>query len=735
MRDPFEQKKHSRGWGKLLDLDSWIDSSLYSLFSEAGETWENITIFFRRFKVSGWKKGLVELTNEALTLGFAGSVLMLALALPAFEATEKNWRDQADYSIIFYDRYGKKIGERGIRQNESGNVDALPDHFIKAVLATEDRRFFEHFGIDFFGLVRALAENVRANSVVQGGSTITQQLAKNLFLTNERSLNRKIKEAFLSVWLEWNLSKKEILKFYLDRAYMGAGNFGVAAAADYYFGKSIRDVTIAEAAMLAGLYKAPSKYSPHLNLPAARARANEVLTNMVQAGFMTEGQVVGARKKPAEIVERNVAEGPNYFLDWAFEEVKKLSLRFKTRSLRVKTTVDLDLQKAAENAIETHLSLYGKDYGVSQAAMVAIEHDGSLRALVGGRDYGLSQFNRATRSLRQPGSSFKPFVYAASMEYFGYDENTKVTDGSVCLNRFGRTWCPRNYSGGFRGRTNFTTALVKSINTVPVRLYVGGYDGLKGLGGKRITTIARKMGITAPLVENPPMVLGANGITALEMATGYGTFVNAGYKMHTHTVSQIHDSAGTLLYDFKKDGPKKERALKDETVASMNTILSQIPEWGTGRRAKLEGIKTAGKTGTTQAYRDAWFVGFTGNFVASVWFGNDNYKSTKRLTGGRLPAMTWKKFMTYAHQNIELRPIPFVEPEAPKSGKPIKKHIVNNDADQLEQVARPKTLNSDAQQALIELEKKLLKAKPIEIHQRTATADGDRTNFDLQSFN
>ena len=726
MRDPFEQQKKSRGWGRLLDFDSWIDSSMFSMFSGAGETWESITIFFRRFRVTGFKKFLVEIFDESITLGLLGSIVMLMLALPAFDETEKNWRDQADFAVVFQDRYGKKIGERGIRQDDSMEISTLPDHFIKAVLATEDRRFFDHFGIDFFGLSRAMAENVRANSVVQGGSTITQQLAKNLFLTNERTLERKVKEAFLSVWLEWNLSKKEILKFYLDRAYMGGGNFGVGAAAQYYFGKKIEEVSLAESAMLAGLFKAPTKYAPHINLPAARARANEVLTNMVQAKFMTEGQVIGARRKPAEIIERDGDEGPNYFLDWAFEEIKRISVRFPTRSLIAKTTVDMGLQKAAEDSIESHLSLHGKPYGVKQAAMVAIENDGSLRAMVGGRDYGASQFNRTTSARRQPGSSFKPYVYAAAIENFGYDENTKVTDGPVCMIRFGRRWCPRNYSGRFRGRINFTTALVKSVNTIPVRLYVGKGNGLKALGGKRITAVARRMGITSQLVENPPMVLGSNGLTVLEMATGYGTFMSGGEKLDVHTILQIHDTNGNLLYDVKKDGPQKTRALKDTTVAAINKMLVQVPEWGTARRAKLDGIQAAGKTGTTQAYRDAWFVGYTGNFVAAVWFGNDNYTPTKRLTGGRLPAMTWKKFMTFAHQNVEIRPIPYVDAAPVSANKPVVASVKKQGDEVAPEIIRPKTLSSDSEKALRELENIFKTTTPVTLVQKVASANDNQ---------
>ncbi|MGI9402763.1 MAG: transglycosylase domain-containing protein, partial [Rhizobiaceae bacterium] len=646
MRDPFDNsgKGNAKNW--LLGFDSWLDDTLFRLFSTAGDVWEAISIFFRRFRVTGFKKFLVEILDESLTIGLAGSILLLALALPAFDETSKDWRTTSDFAVTFLDRYGKEIGRRGIRQTDSDEIETLPDNFIKAVLATEDRRFFKHLGIDFIGLSRAMMENVRANSVVQGGSTITQQLAKNLFLTNERTIERKVKEAFLSLWLEVNVPKKEILKLYLDRAYMGGGNFGVSAAAQYYFDKDVKDINLAEAAMLAGLYKAPTKYAPHINLPAARARANEVLTNMVQAGFMSEGQVINARRNPAKIVERSDTEGPNYFMDYAFEEIKRLAARLPTRSFVAKTTVDLDLQKAADEAILSNLRQFGKRYRANEGAMVVIDHEGAVRALVGGVDYGTSQFNRAISSRRQPGSSFKPFVYASAIENFGYDENTRVTDGPVSTGK----WSPRNYSGGFAGRMDFTRALVKSYNTVPAKLYLGR-DGLQPLGGKRIEETARKMGVTSPLVLNPPMVLGSNGLTVLEMARGYGTFMNSGYKLDAHAITLISDIQGNVLYDYREDKTEPVRVLEERTVASMNRMMVQIPEWGTARRAALEGIRAAGKTGTTSAYRDAWFVGYTGNYVAAVWYGNDDYTSTNRMTGGSVPAMTWQKFMTYAHQN------------------------------------------------------------------------------------
>jgi penicillin-binding protein 1A len=718
VQDPFENTHEGKTRNRLLAIDSWIDSSLYELFATAGDRWETITIFFRRFKVTGFRKFLVEILDEGVTLGLGGSVLMLALALPAFEETSKDWRTSADYAVTFLDRYGKEIGRRGIRQTDSEEIDAMPDHFVKAVLATEDRRFFEHWGIDFFGLFRALVENVKANSVVQGGSTITQQLAKNLFLTNERTIERKIKEAFLSVWLEWNVPKKDILKLYLDRAYMGGGNFGVTAAAQFYFDKKVKDLTLAESVLLAGLYKAPTKYAPHINLPAARARANEVLTNMVESGFMTEGQVIAARRKPANIIDRSDTEGPNYFMDVAFEEIKKLAARYPTRTFIAKTTVDLDLQKAADEAVESHIRQFGPQYKASEAAMMVIDHEGAVRAVVGGRDYGASQFNRAFSSRRQPGSSFKPFVYSASIEYFGYDENTKVVDGPVNDGN----WAPKNYSGGFAGAMNFTTAIVKSYNTIPAKLYLGR-DGLKRLGGDRLVEVCRRMGVTSPLVVNAPMVLGANGLTVYEMATGYGALMTGGMKLDTHTITQISDSAGNLLYDYRTDRAPPQRVLEERTAGVMNRMLAQVPEWGTGRRAALQGIRAAGKTGTTSAYRDAWFVGYTGNYVAAVWMGNDDYTPTNRMTGGTVPAMIWQKFMTFAHQNIEKRPVPFIDNPFPEVVAAKETVARKGAAEEVAPpVARPKTLSAPAEDFLRALEKRLRESKPIDQKQVVAGA-------------
>jgi penicillin-binding protein 1A len=695
MSDDEHEQRQLRKPSRFLWLDAWLDSSLYDLKFKLSDMWENITIKSRRLKVTGFSRFLVEVLDEGFSIGVAGCVLLLALALPAFEETAGDWRNRTDISVTFLDRYGNQIGQRGILHKDGVPLDKMPDHVIKAVLATEDRRFFEHYGIDFLGLTRALSENVRANGVVQGGSTLTQQLAKNLFLTNERTLERKIKEAFLSVWLEANLSKKEILQLYLDRAYMGGGTFGILAASEFYFDKDIKNVSLAEAAMLAGLFKAPAKYAPHINLPAARARANEVLSNMVQAEFMTEGQVIGARRNPASVVDRVGIKSPDYFLDWAFEEVKKVAVNLKQNSLVVKTTVDIDLQNAAEESVEFHLRQFGEEYKVTQSAIVMMDTDGSVRAMVGGRDYGASQFNRATHALRQAGSSFKPYVYATAMEN-GYTAESIVPDVPISWG----SWSPQNYSRSFSGKINLTTALVKSINTVPVRL-------AQELKTTNIAIMAKAMGVESEINLHKTMSLGTSGMTALDQATGYLTFATNGYAGKRHPFTQIFSHTGDLLWDWTKDGPAPKKVLSDQAIASMNTIMAQVPEWGTGKRASVPGMRVAGKTGTTQSYRDAWFVGFTGNYTAAVWFGNDDFSATKELTGGLLPAMTWQRLMAYAHQNIELLPIAGLEePFPPKVEKPVNEPttVENGETKELkDQRTRPVVLSHDTSKILLKL--------------------------------
>jgi penicillin-binding protein 1A len=715
----------------MLAFDAWVDSSLFSSGRGVRELYERFATFMDRFHAAGWRRWLNELVSEGANLGTVGVMLMLALAMPAFQLTsDDDWLRKSDLAVTFLDRYGNEVGTRGIRHNDSVPLDQFPDHLIKAVLATEDRRFYDHFGIDISGTLRAIVTNARAGGVVQGGSSLSQQLAKNLFLSNERTLDRKIKEAFLALWLEAHLTKNEILKLYLDRAYMGGGAFGVDAAAQYYFNKSARDVNLAEAAMLAGLFKAPTKFAPHVNLPAARARANVVLDNLVEAGFMTEGQVFGARRNPAVPVDRRDERAPNYYLDYAFDEIKKivdtLPKSMTERVFVVRTALDVNLQHEAENAVENSLRQFGQSYNAHQAAAVLMDVDGSVRAMVGGRDYGASQFNRATDSMRQPGSSFKPYVYATALQH-GLKPSSIVVDGPICIGN----WCPHNYAGGYSGSVTLLNALTRSLNTVAVRLSVIIGNGNAKAGRNMIVANAHKMGIKAPLPDTPSLPIGADVVKMIEHVGAYTTFPNLGVPAAPHAILEVRTGDGQLVWRFDRDGPKMERVFKPQIAQDMITMMHNVVENGTARRARLDGVAAAGKTGTTNAYRDAWFVGYTGNFVCGVWFGNDDYQSTNRMTGGALPAMTWQQIMAYAHQGIEIKPLPGV-PAPPSRQQPAVASARGKTAEP--PPTRPAILTKRGADILVRIEKQMDEAAralpetssltPVELR-RGASAEGE----------
>jgi penicillin-binding protein 1A len=644
-----------------LAFDAWLNSALFQGGNSLGSAWEWYSEKMKGLRFRGASRVLLDLTSEATTLGAAGAVVMLALALPAFRETESDWLKTQDLAVTFLDRYGQEVGRRGLNLDDSYKLEDFPDHLIKAALATEDRRFYDHWGIDPIGTLRALMVNAQGGGVVQGGSSITQQLAKNLFLTNERSLERKIKEAFLAVWLEFHLTKDEILKLYLDRAYMGGGAHGAVAAADYYFGKPAKDLTLAESAILAGLFKAPSKYAPHINLPAARARANEVLRNMVEAGFLTEGQIQIARRNPATPVNRERETTPDFYLDWAFEQVKLQASQKKfgnERVLIVKTPLDTTLQRHAEQTIENMLRQHGRQYKAGQGALVVMDVDGAVRAIVGGRDYGQSQFNRATGGLRQPGSSFKPFVYAAALTTNPKLRPTSnVVDQPICLGN----WCPQNYNRSFSGSMSLTSALARSINSIPVRMSLEIGKGNAKAGRAVIVDTAKRMGLTHPLTDSSSLPIGAAEVTVIDMAAAYAVFANGGKRADPYAAWEVRNSSGEVIFSRDRDTPPKQ-VLDTRVVQDMNFMLNKVVEEGTGKRALLEGIPVAGKTGTTNGYKDAWFVGYTGNLVTSVWYGNDDSTSMNDMTGGTLPAMTWQEVMKVAHQNLEIRPIPGANP-------------------------------------------------------------------------
>ena len=491
----------------MLAFDAWLDTSLFQGGRSLRDGYDDYSAFMDRFSVAGWRRGLTGFASETLSLGLGGAIVALALAIPAFQDTSEDWLKKQDLAVTFLDRSGAEVGRRGILHDDSVPIDQMPPYLIQAILATEDRRFYEHFGIDLIGTLRAVTVNAKSSGVVQGGSSITQQLAKNLFLSNERTFERKIKEAYLALWLEHHLTKREILQTYLDRVYMGGGTFGIQAASEFYFGTSVRDVTLPEAAMLAGLFKAPTKYAPHINLPAARARAGDVLSNLVDAGYMTEGQVYPARRNPATPVDRTREVAPDWYLDYAYDDVRKLAEAGRlgnNRVLTVRTALDSDIQQHTETVIEDQLRENGPIYHAKQSAMVVMEPDGAVRAIVGGRDYGASQFNRATVAQRQPGSSFKPFVYLTALETGKFKPSTLVTDSPVCIGN----WCVRNYEGESMGTLPLWAALAHSLNTVAVKLSIAIGDGSPKAGRAKIIENAHALGLTTPLTDT---VVAARG--------------------------------------------------------------------------------------------------------------------------------------------------------------------------------------------------------------------------------
>lgn len=634
-----------------LNIDSKIDSTINDIKGRIVDTWNSWTSFFARFRLTGWKRIVNELACESLTLGAGGLVVLYALAIPAFTEFDEARFLTGQYSVEFLDRNGNEIGKRGILHDDAVPLEEIPDAMIRAALATEDRRFFEHIGVDFFGTARALFENVRANSVVQGGSTLTQQLAKNLFLSPERSITRKVKELFLAFMLESRYSKREILKLYLDRAYMGGGAFGVEAASQFYFGKSIREVNLAEAALLGGLFKAPTSFAPHVNLPASRARTNEVLSNLVEAGYYTSGQVHQARINPAKIVETANANSPDWFLDWAFEEVERLGKGKGQYVLTARTTVDLGLQRSAEEALVSTIKRSGRSSRVRSGALVALETDGAIRALVGGPDYGESQFNRATHARRQPGSSFKPYIYALALAN-GYRPNSTVRDSSPSCGN----WRPKNYNGSYGSgrRIALSYALAKSLNTTAVAL---SYE----IGRDKVVEFVNSLGVNG-VRKSCSMALGDGGVTPLEHTGGFATFANGGKLAKPYAILEMVNSRGELVYSRERDEPPAPQIVEPQVAEGLNQMMQQVVEAGTGGRAKLDFTNAVGKTGTSSSYRDAWFMGFTGKYVTGVWLGNDDFRPTGRVTGGSLPAQTWQSFMSVAHTDMNIPTIPGLRP-------------------------------------------------------------------------
>ncbi|WP_291745928.1 transglycosylase domain-containing protein [Bauldia sp.] len=538
---------------------------------------------------------------------------------------------------------GRLITNRADTVGQTLSLEEMPAYLPEAVIAIEDRRFRYHFGIDPIGLVRAFAENFSAGRIVQGGSTLTQQLAKNLFLTPERSFERKIQEVILAVWLEASLSKDEILELYLNRVYLGAGAYGVDAAARRYFGKSARDVSLAEAATLAALLKAPSRYSPIANPKGAEERAQLVIAAMHEQGYITDREASLAMSQEIRAV-RDVAGGSGrYVADWVMDQLPSYVGALDT-DVVVETSIDLRMQSLAASALNKTLAEDGEARGVSQGAFIAMDPSGAVKALIGGRDYAKSQFNRAINAHRQPGSSFKPFVYLAALEAGMVPETVRI-DEPVSING----WKPENYTRKYLGPVTLMSALSHSLNTVSAQLAAE-------VGPRRVAEVARRLGVVSPLLATPSIALGTSEVTLLEMTGAFAAFANGGEGVIPHVIDRIRTSGGEVLYERQGSGPG--RMIDPYYVAMMNAMLQDVVVRGTGKRAALPGWQVAGKTGTSQDFRDAWFIGYTGALVAGVWFGNDDSKPTKKASGGNVPAITWQRFMSAALDGKQPVPLP-----------------------------------------------------------------------------
>jgi len=570
----------------------------------------------------------------------AGIVVYYGAKMPA--ATTWEIPDRApNIKIVSVD--GKLIANRGMSGGEALTLKEMSPYIPEAVVAIEDRRFYSHFGIDPIGLTRAMVTNVLGGRFSQGGSTLTQQLAKNLFLKPDRTLERKVQEVLLALWLEHKHSKDQILQMYLNRVYFGSGAYGVEAASRRYFGKSARDVTLSEAALLAGLLKAPSRLSPARDPKAAEERAQLVLAAMQDEGMVSAKQVATAMSAPATRAPSYWTGSENYVADTVMEELPDLIGEVQG-DIVVDTTVDLTLQKIAEKSIRELIDQNGKKLNVSQGALVSIDSSGAVRAMVGGYDYSTSQFDRASEAKRQPGSAFKPFVYMAALEA-GRTPDSVRNDAPI---RIGK-WTPTNFGGKYYGKVTLATALAKSLNSVAAQLTME-------VGPNAVVEAAHRMGIQSDLTANTSIALGTSEVTPLELTAAYVPFANGGYRPEIHFIRRITTADGKLLY--ANDGGNTPRVVKPEIVGMMNSMMAgTVQVGGTAKKAAF-GWPSAGKTGTSQNSRDAWFVGYTANLTTGVWFGNDNGSPMKKVTGGTLPAQAWHEFMLAAHEGVPVKQLP-----------------------------------------------------------------------------
>ena len=569
-----------------------------------------------------------------------GALVWIGAHLPPIQSLEIPKRPPS-IQIVGLD--GKVIAMRGEMSGTPLTLREMPAYLPQAFIAIEDRRFYSHFGIDPIGIVRAVVANVLHRGLSQGGSTLTQQLAKNLFLTQERTLARKMQEAVLAVWLERKFSKAQILELYLNRVYFGSGAYGVEAASQRYFGKSARKISVAEAAMLAGLVKSPSRLAPTRNPDGAVRRAKIVLAAMAANKFITPATEAVAMAQPAHAIPQASAYSANYVADWIMDVLDDAVGRVE-EDLIVETSIDPVLQVVAENSLIDELAQKGAKFGVSQGAIVAMTPDGAVRALVGGRNYAESQYNRAVAAKRQPGSAFKPFVYLTALER-GLTPDTIREDKPIAI----KGWRPENYDREYFGRVTLTRALANSLNTVSVRLTLE-------VGPKAVVTTAHRLGIASKLEPNASIGLGTSEVSLIELTGAYAPFANGGMALAPHVIERVRTRTGKILY--LRDRQSFGRIVDARYVAMMNTMMHETLVSGTARAAALPGWTAAGKTGTSQDFRDAWFIGYTPHLVTGVWLGNDDGTPTHKTTGGSLPVEIWSRVMQVGHRGVPPASLP-----------------------------------------------------------------------------
>jgi len=565
--------------------------------------------------------------------------------------TSKLYEVERQPSISYLDRSGAMIAVRGSQYAPPVDLDSLPPYVPKAFVAIEDRWFYWHFGFNPWGIVRSQIYNVtHRGGPLRGGSTITQQLARNLFLTLDQTYKRKLQELILAVWLEAKFSKKEILELYLNRVYFGAGAYGIEAASQRYFNKKATELTVGEAALLAGMMKGPSRYSPVSASDRAARRATIVLDEMVRIHAITPEQRAEAFRNPVRVNPTLANQRAQYFIDWVDEQVRGL-VGEPPDDLVVETTLDLPIQAAAETALRRGV-VAAESQKVEQAALVGLDGEGRVRAYVGGVNYLDSQFDRATMARRQAGSAFKPFVYLTAMDQ-GRTPDMMVVDEPVKIG----AWEPRNYTGDYRGAMTMQQALAQSINTVAARL-------ANEVGTSNVAATARRLGITSKIQLDPSMALGAVEVSPLEMAQAYAPFSNGGFTARAYAIERIRTAGGRVLYDHAVGKTERRAVIGSPSLQYMNQMMRQVVASGTGTRARVPGYDLAGKTGTTSDYRDAWFVGYTGGFVTAVWVGRDDNKPMRKVTGGAAPAGIWREFMGAALPKLAVQQIPggFIEP-------------------------------------------------------------------------